>query len=666
MKKKIISGGLLLAMLVSAVLTSCSGGDTTDTNAPSDTSASVVTDAEGNTVTDAEGNTVTEAVDTEPEPEAPYPTENDNFAGTPAYTVEGDNIIVDGVAYPNKNNFNCGPLVAVDDVDRELKTAETSKNYVSEGKYVGLFYFLWMGEHGDSGIFDISKILEEGGAAARRSTYRGWGPQGAMHFFAEPLYGYYYSSDKWVMRKHAEELANANVDFLYIDVTNGYPYVENAKALMEVLHEMNEQGWDAPQIVFYTHTNSADVVSSLYGWIYARNFCKDTWFMVDGKPLIIAYENEISQYHIKNFFSYRVPQWPNQDAVPSGGWPWMDFERPQRVFKNNGVDEAISVSIAQHSGTVCFSDSAVYGSNKNCGRSYHNGRNDRSEGAYLYGYNFQEQWDRALEADVPYVLVTSWNEWVAQRQDGGTNNRVVFIDTCDIEFSRDAEMMRGGYFDNYYMQLIDNIRAYKGTAPTLVQDTRKIIDINGSFDQWNDILVTYSDFKGDTADRNNMSFGKKTLTDTSGRNDIVASKVVYDTKYAYFYVETAADITAADTNSTWMQLFINSDNATTGWYGYDYIINHKASSDAKTTLAKSTSDDAFAFETAEELDYKVEGNKMMIRVPLKSLGIKDYTKIKFSFKWADSDDVIDTMEEMYTSGDSAPHGRLNFIFQNYK
>ncbi len=666
MKKKIISGALLLAMLVSSLLVSCTGGENTETKSPASDSSVITgtqeTDENGDDVTNGETDAVTE----EPEPELPYPTENDNFAGTPAYTVDGDKIIVDGVAYPNKNNFNCGPLVAVDDVDRELKTAETSKSYISEGKYVGLFYFLWMGEHGDSGIFDMHKILEEGGAAARRSTYKGWGPQGAMHFFAEPLYGYYYSSDKWVMRKHAEELANANVDFLYIDVTNGYPYVENAKALMEVLHEMNSQGWDAPQVVFYTHSDSPGVVASLYGWIYARNFCRDTWFMVDGKPLIIAYENQITQPHIKKFFSYRVPQWPNEGAVPSGGWPWMDFTRPQRVFQYNGVDEAISVSIAQHSGTVCFSDSAIYGSNKNWGRSYHNGRNDKTEGAYLYGYNFQEQWDRALEVDVPYVLVTSWNEWVAQRQPGGTNNRVVFIDTCDIEFSRDAEMMRGGYFDNYYMQLIDNIRAYKGTAPTLVQDTRKIIDINGSFDQWNDILVTYSDFKGDTADRNNMSFGKKTLTDTSGRNDIVASKVVYDTKYAYFYVETAADITAADTDSTWMQLFINSDNATTGWYGYDYIINHKASSDAKTTLAKSTSDDAFAFEAAEELDYKIEGNKMMIRVPLRSMGIKDYTKIKFSFKWTDSDDMIDTMEEMYTSGDSAPHGRLNFIFQNYK
>ena len=108
MKKKIIAGALLLAMLVSSVLASCSGGDTDGT---SDSSA----------VTGAQ----TEA-------EAPYPTENDNFAGTPAYTVDGDNIIVDGVAYPNKNNYNCGPLVAVDDVDRELKTAETSKNYISE------------------------------------------------------------------------------------------------------------------------------------------------------------------------------------------------------------------------------------------------------------------------------------------------------------------------------------------------------------------------------------------------------------------------------------------------------------------------------------------------------------------------------------------------------
>lgn len=640
MKKRIFSGILAAITLASAMFVSCSQGD----DVTSDTSGEVA-----------------------------YPSELDTYAGTPAYTVDGDNIIVDGVSYPNKNNYNCGPMVAVDDLDRKLSTAEETKNYTFNERYVGLFYFLWLGEHGDDDkVYDNMKILAEGGDRALFANYKGWGGVGDMHFYGEPLYGYYYSSDLWVMRKHIEELTNANVDFLYFDVTNGYPYINNAKPLMRFLHDMREQGWDTPQVVFYTNTNSSDVVSQVYNQIYSINYCPDTWFMIDGKPVIIAFENRISNSKIKDFFTFRVPQWPNEGTNHEGGWPWMDFGWPQTVYNYEGKADAISVSVAQHNATIQFSDSAFYGNDDNRGRSYHNGANDKAPDAYLYGYNFQEQWDYAIASDAPYVLVTGWNEWVAQRQPS-SSNRVNFVDNASPNFSRDCEMMRGGYFDNYYMQLIENIRKLKGTAPTLVQDTRKPIDINGSFDQWNDILVTYSDLEGDSMNRKSKGFGRQTLTDESGRNDIVASKIVYDTKYAYFYVKTSESkgdnpgaITPYNTDSTWMQLFINSDNATTGWYGYDYIVNYKASSENKTTLAKSTSDDAFAFETTEEIDYRVEGNEMMIRVPLASLGITDYTKINFTFKWVDSDDVVDTMEEMYTSGDQAPHGRLNFVFQNYK
>ena len=56
---------------------------------------------------------------------------------------------------------------------------------------------------------------------------------------------------------------------------------------------------------------------------------------------------------------------------------------------------------------------------------------------------------------------------------------------------------------------------------------------------------------------------------------------------------------------------------------------------------------------------------MMISVPLEALGITDYSKIYVEFKWVDSKVPVDTMERFYTSGDAAPLGRLNWIYQNY-
>lgn len=661
--KKLLSV-ILSALFVLSVLCGCTNGNSDNTT---DTQANV-TDPSNDTTDETKPEETTENV---------YPSSLDNYAGTPAYTVDGDHIVVDGVSYPNTNNMKNGITYAVDDLGREVRL--TGDAFSTE-KYVGIFYFLWMGEHGDNGILDMTKIMEEGGEAAKSSSYKGWGPVGAMHFWGEPLYGYYYSSDKWVMRKHIEELTLAEVDFLYFDVTNAVSYINNASAVMRVIQNMYDEGFDPPKVVFYTHTNSASTVREIYNGIYKKEVCPDAWFYLDGKPLIIAYERECKGLSsgIYEFFTYREAQWPNE-SQKKNGWPWMDFTRPQRVFKNNdGEKEAINVSVAQHSGTVCFSDSAFYGDRTNRGRSFHNKKNDDSEGAVLYGYNFQEQWDRAVKADVPYVLVTGWNEWVAQRQDPnqlGRPGQVVFVDTASMEYSRDIEPMRGGYFDNYYMQLIDNIRRYKGVAPTLVQDTRKVIDLDGGFDQWNDILVTYTDPTGDNANRRSLGFGSTRMLDNSGNNDLRYAKVTHDTKYLYFYIDVPEKaeeednyIASGDAGTSWMQIFINTDmNAETGFYGFDYIINNTVKDSKTSTVAKATKNGKeFEFEDSADIEYKVKDNKMMIKVALEDLGITDYNKIKFAFKWVDSNTKITTMEQMYSEGDCAPLGRLSYVFQNYK
>ena len=282
----------------------------------------------------------------------------------------------------------------------------------------------------------------------------------------------------------------------------------------------------------------------------------------------------------------------------------------------------------------------------------------------MQGLNFQAQWDRALEADVPFVLVTGWNEWIAQRQD--YPDKIGFVDCASNEFSRDIEMMKGGYFDNYYMQLAYNIQRLKGTAPVIVQDARNAVNVTGSFEVWDNVLVTYTDPTGDTVDRDAYGFGRVKYTNTTGRNDIVASKVTADTKNVYFYVETKDYITMYDNDSTWMQLFVDTDcNTETGWYGYDYIVNYDAKDAFTTTLARyNGTDGAYSFEVVGEVSYRAKENQMMLAVPMEMLGITNPTGIKLQFKWADSDSKITTMEQFYTDGDAAPLGRLNYTYQN--
>ena len=71
-------------------------------------------------------------------------------------------------------------------------------------------------------------------------------------------------------------------------------------------------------------------------------------------------------------------------------------------------------------------------------------------------------------------------------------------------------------------------------------------------------------------------------------------------------------------------------------------------------------------QSTELINYKVEGNKIMIRVPLSSIGIYDCSDIMIAFKWVDGTTNVTSMEQMYTDGDAAPLGRLSYTFRNHK
>ena len=606
---------------------------------------------------------------------------DDNYAGTLqiTYSEDGKYATISygegehAVSYtvPNNEVNLFGGYAATDDLGRPLFDS-SQVGVVNEDHDVGIFYFLWHGQHGDSGANNMQQIIDQSGDAAGDLSNPLWGDVHQWHWWNEPLYGYYYIEDEWVMRKHVELLMNAGVDFFYFDTTNNSTYSTLALQLMGILHEFNEQGYDAPKIMFYTNTDAVVRVKQIYDEIYAPGHYPDTWYMIDGKPAIAApYEANVN-----DFFTVKLNQWPTEDPKPNG-WPWMDFEWPQTVYTDaNGNPSVINVSVAQHSGTACFSDSALYGDDSNVGRSFNEEKNNafsrknyfrnlkNDPNLYVQGLNFQAQWDRAIEADVPFVLVTGWNEWIAARQD--YPDKIGFVDCASNEFSRDIEMMKGGYFDNYYVQLAYNIQRLKGAAPVIVQDARHAVNVTGSFDVWEQVLVNYTDPAGDTIFRDAYGFGRIKYTNKTGRNDILSSKVTADTKNVYFYAETAAYITKPEADTSWMQLFLDADcNTETGWYGYDFIVNYNAKDDFTTTVARyNGKDGAYSFEVVGEVGYRAKENKMMIAVPMEMLGITNPVGIKFQFKWADSRSEITTMEQFYTDGDAAPLGRLNFVYQN--
>ena len=259
-------------------------------------------------------------------------------------------------------------------------------------------------------------------------------------------------------------------------------------------------------------------------------------------------------------------------------WHWeATYPQVYGYTTDPKTPEQVNVSVAQN---LRVGDGKVTNmSTGNArGRSFHDGAMDRSPGAVDRGLNFQEQWKRALTLDPPFVMVTGWNEWIAGRW-GEPGGPIEFVDQFDQQYSRDIEPMKGGHGDNYYYQLVANVRRYKGADPLPRVSAPRPIRIDGGMDQWADVAPAFADDAGDTLPRDFDGAGGLHYRDQSGRNDLVALKVARDAENVFFYARTRQPLTpSSDPNWMWLLIDIDSDPRT-GWEGYDFIVNHRIDGD---------------------------------------------------------------------------------------
>jgi hypothetical protein len=549
------------------------------------------------------------------------------------------------------------------------------------GREVGVFFFLWQGRHGTAGPYDNSVIGRVPGATVSEKAWMeaGGGPISAMHFWGKPLFGYYTSDDTWVMRRQIQMLTDAGVDYIVVDNTNAATYTEQVLALMGILGEYDRKGIRVPRIAFYTNSYSGRTVNRIYETVYkAHPEYSGLWYRRDGRPVIIGRTDdpELSD-EARGFFRIKLSQWPNEERRDDG-FPWMEFDRllsDRAVYGPGGTREMLNVSVAQHSDTITMSATAYYGANDRT-RSYHDGANDRSENAMLYGYNFAEQWEWALRQNVSNVFVTGWNEWVAQRQPPVPEYPVRFIDCCDPDTSRDVEPMDGPLGDNYYMQLISGIRRFKGTAPRVDAGGYVTVDVRdpaAAAAAFGAAPAVYEDFPDDCGPRDSVGFGGIPYRSEAGVNDLLRMAVLRDRDYLYFSAEVAGDSVCEKPEGR-MTLLIRPEAGNCGRVaprlssgGFAFAVNRAGAGDDGTVTVERAKEDG-GWEPAGRAVYSVFGNRMTVAVPRALLGLpgatsEDEDLISLAFKWTDGCDTLD-VRSFYLDGDAAPYGRLAYVYSN--
>lgn len=683
--------------------------------------------------------------------------------------------------------------VATDALGRTLPTFDEIGGPRAD-RTVGIFYFIWLGEHIQGGPYDVTKILEQDSGAILNKESPLWGRMHAPHHWGESIFDYYITNDESVLRKHAQMLSDAGVDMVVFDVTNQITYRKWYTALFRVWSEMREMGNRTPQVAFLCpFWDPHRVVHELWRDLYSKGLYRDLWFEWEGKPLILAdrersrdrIENarkgqptslepgkrlgqsfEIDQafvsvescfptwktkeagltltlrqegpggkeilrkrfeqirdngwltlefpspqpagrYYleasdpvgrvgwwsqakesfnqgqafaddevvpgdrtirvvfmgeadqtIREFFTFRKPQ-PDYFRGPTqpNMWGWLEVS-PQHVFLNErGEKEQMTVGVAQN---------AVDGrlgsmSEKNAlGRSFHDGAFDKRPDAVLHGYNFAEQWDRALQEDPRFIFITGWNEWIMGRFDSfnGIDLPVMFVDQFDQEHSRDIEPMKGGHGDNYFYQAIDNIRRYKGVRRMSPVKSRPIA-VDGEFDDWGEVQPEFRDTIGDPVRRQHRGWNPDVqYTNDSGRNDIVAAKFSCTDETASFYVRTRETLTAYG-EPNWMTLYIDVDaNTETGWLGYDFAVNRVRAVAGETTLERCAPSGT-GWSEVSRIPWSSAENEFELSLPWAALGC-DKKPGTLDFKWADNTEGTGEWSDFTRNGDAAPNDRFNY------
>lgn len=320
---------------------------------------------------------------------------------------------------------------------------------------IGLFYHTWhCPASKNNPVLDLTQI---------HAGNQEYGDYGRFHYWGRPIEGYYcLSENDALLAKHAEQIRDLGVDFVFVDVTN-HAYAVNThsdRAVQMIIEPFDRMlaVWstipDAPRIVPWVPVPGATEDPSFYmvdALQQRLNNYPGLQFEYLGKPLILVTDNPWSPVN-----ESRISQLEQNYTIrrmwglyPDGGTNWSFMqnckESPlsnmpcfQRNVYSGGNVEQVSITVAYQ---------ATYMSNTATATPKHQGR------------TFRKQFETLINnPEAAIATITGWNEWISQRQQCDTVEACpcssfphgCFIDAWNIEYNRDIETGDNEMGDYYY------------------------------------------------------------------------------------------------------------------------------------------------------------------------------------------------------------------------
>lgn len=395
---------------------------------------------------------------------------------------------------------------------------------------VGMFYLAWhayaakaMASLPEASRRTVDDVIAEDGASFADLIYNpGLYSVGmAFHYHQEPQAGFYclyrlrdgeapydepYTGPDCgdvsaLARLHAEQLWDAGVDFVYMDLTNlptmsAFGDVIGLRPLEVLLEEweaLREEGVPTPQIAAWVPLSSpgegAEAMSTRVLAVYAAHWDSDILFRPDpGDPPVIFGVGEASAYDPALVAAAEAagvtvaPLWGllSESALAAGTAAWM------QPCTSAGVSTTlVSPGVDCDQG---WTSTSPLGTVVSASRSFQLGYASLpfQASGRVGGLTFQKQMETALAVQPDVLLLNAWNEHIAQPQanpydsgagllrrsmgasdvaDGDPSADWLWVDMYGAEFDRDFEptVEDGGAG---YALLQSCVRVFKSGATT--------------------------------------------------------------------------------------------------------------------------------------------------------------------------------------------------------
>jgi hypothetical protein len=255
---------------------------------------------------------------------------------------------------------------------------------------------------------------------------------------------------------------------------------------------------------------------------------------------------------------------------------------------------------------------------------------------------------------------------VAQKQRYKANGRrsCYFVDQYNDEFSRDIEPVTSGFFDNYYMQTVENIRRFKGVQGEFPKEPAKKVDFEtlSGFEK----TKAYYGFPDAEKERDckSANFSLPDYKNASGRNNISSIRVAHDDAYLYFLIEfdkkpnfgEEGRLALTKLCLSFPEFDDNAENAESGQSGraFDFIVGERA--DGAQASVRSLIDGSLG-----EAAWRARDNFLGYRLQRESLPLGS-GEFSLAFKAVDNVENAENVPELYTQGVCCPIGRFAYFY----